>query len=74
MSRPNAAERDAASAELIKAASARAEITTVIDVLDGVIVREVARFGQDSEVAEQLMRASKILAGACQDAHTRVKR
>jgi len=73
VSRPTALQRAAADAQRLKAHATYSEIRMTVDVLDGVITREYARFGPDSELAGQLMRINALLAMVRQDAETRAR-
>jgi hypothetical protein len=73
VSRPTAMRRAEVEAQRLKANATYTEIRMTVDVLDGVITREHARFGPDSELAGQLMRISALLAMVRQDAESRAR-
>lgn len=72
MSRPTAMERAQADAKHIKSLTAYAEICMVQEALDGVITRELSRFG-DSEVHYHLKAIGVYLERVRQEAETRTR-
>jgi hypothetical protein len=73
VSRPTAGQRAAAEAQRLKAQATYTEIRMLVDVLDGVVTRECARFGPSSDIAGQLARVGALLSSVLPGAETRAR-